>query len=73
MHGVIFNFVCQHNYKSWMYVKLKACNFNRHRNAYKAFIASLAFTGCNWEIALQYRLDIATKESFQCPKHDGAK
>ena len=34
----------------------------------KPCIASLHFTACNWE----YGLHIATKESFKCPKYDGA-
>ena len=39
----------------------------------KPYTASLAFTTCNcMGIVLQFRLNIATKESFQSLKHDGA-
>ena len=50
-----------------MTVQLNAGNFNRHRNAYKAMYCISSFLVTRNRFA--YRLDIATKESFECPKH----
>ena len=42
-NGVIFTFLHLSKHKLWPYNYVNACNFNRHRNAYKAMYCISSF------------------------------